>query len=58
MQVVKNREEGILWFFCPVEKLHIINDKHIDQLVKVDEVVDGIVAAMVNKLIDEFSKSF
>ena len=40
--------------FGPVKKLHIVDDQHIDELVEMNKVVDGIVAAMVDKLVDKF----
>jgi hypothetical protein len=54
VKMIENREECILRFFCPVKKLNIINDQYIDELVKMYEIIDRIVAAMIYELIDEF----
>ncbi len=42
MQVIKNVEKSILRFLQSREFLNIIDQKHIDTLVKVDEVIDRI----------------
>src|SRR5664279_863501 len=57
MQVIEYGEKGILRFFCSVEKLHIINNQHIDQLIKMDKVIDGIIAAVIDKLVYEFLRA-
>ena len=53
MQMIEYRKEGILRFLRPVEKLNIIQDQHINHLIKMDEIIDGIVPAMILKLVDE-----
>src|ERR1700748_3402909 len=52
--MIENGEERILRFFSPVEKLYIVNNQYIHQLVKVDEIVYGVITAMIDKLVDEF----
>src|SRR5688572_30188809 len=57
VQVIENSEECVLGFFGFAEKLDIIYNKDIDELVKVDEVVDRIIAAMIHELVDEFLRA-
>src|SRR6188768_3268381 len=52
--MIEDGEESILRFFSTVEKLHIVNDQYINQLIKMNEIIYGIIAAMVNKLVNEF----
>ena len=54
MQMVKDGKECILRFFGTIEKLHIIDDQYINQLIEMDEIIDGIIAAVINKLVDKF----
>ena len=54
MQVIEDGKKCILALFCPVEELYIINDQYVNQLVKMYEIIDGIIAAVVYELIDEF----
>ena len=55
--MIKNREECILRFFCPIKELYIINDKYIYQLIKMYKIVDSIVATMILKLVDELLRT-
>ena len=57
VQVIENCKESILRTLSLVEKLNIIDDQHINQLIKMYEVVDSIVAAMVHELVDEFFRA-
>src|SRR6185503_14740195 len=36
------------------EELYIVDYQYIDQLVKMDKIIDRIVPAMVHELVDEF----
>ena len=58
MQVIEDCKKCILRFFCTIEELHIINDEHIYQLVEMDEIIDGIIAAMIYKLVDELLRTY
>jgi hypothetical protein len=52
--MVEDGKESILCFLSTVEELNIIDDEHIHHLVEMDEIIDGIVPAMVLELVDEF----
>ena len=54
MQVVEDREQRILRLFRPVEELDVVYDQHINELIKMDEVIDRIVPGMILELVDEF----
>src|SRR5579871_1222511 len=54
MKMIENRKESILRFFRFAEKLNIIYYQYIHQLVEMYEIVDRIVLAVINELIDEF----
>ncbi len=56
--MIKDGKESVLAFFGTGKKLHIIYNQYIYQLVKVYEIVNGIVAAMVLKLVDEFFAAY
>jgi hypothetical protein len=43
--------------FRLIEKLNIINDQHIDQLIKMNKVIDRIVAAVIHELVDELFRT-
>ena len=47
-------EEDVLCFFLTAEELYIINNEYIDHLVKMREVVHGIVFHGINELVREF----
>jgi hypothetical protein len=53
MQMVEYGKERVLSFLCSVEELHIVQYQHINHLVKMNEIIDGIIPAVVLKLIDE-----
>jgi hypothetical protein len=57
MEVIKNSKQCILRFFSLIEKLNIINDQHIDQLIKMNKVIDSIVAAVIHELVDELFRT-
>jgi hypothetical protein len=42
--------------FRTVKNWHIIDNQHVHQLVKMNEIVDGVIAAMINELVNEFSE--
>lgn len=42
-----------LGFFGTTKELNVVYNKHVYQLIEVNKIVDGIVAAMVLELIDE-----
>ena len=54
MKMIEDGKEGILGFLSPVEELDVVDDQDVHQLIEMDEIVDGIVAAMVDELVDEF----
>ena len=49
-EVVEDVEKRFLGFFCTGPRLHIINNKHVDGLVELDEIVGGVLQNSVNKL--------
>jgi hypothetical protein len=57
MQMIENRKQCILRFFCFIEKLNIIDDQHINQLIKMNKIIDGVVAAVIHELVDEFFRA-
>src|SRR5436189_3805107 len=57
MEVIKNSKQRILRFFSLIEKLNIINDQHIDQLIKMNKIIYSIVAAVIHELIDELFRT-
>jgi len=58
MKVVKDSKEGILGFFGPVEELNVVDDQDVDQLIEMDEIVDGVVAAMIDELVNAFLRAY
>src|SRR5690606_32933110 len=54
VQMIENGKEYILCFLCGYKQMDIIEDQHINQLVKMNEVVDLIIPGMIDKLVDEF----
>ena len=55
--MIEYGKECILRFFSPVKKLNIINDQYIYQLVKMNKIIDRIIAAMIHKLVDKFFRA-
>ena len=53
MQVIEYGKECVLRSLCTVEELYVIDDQHVHQLIKMNEIIDGIVPAVINKLIDK-----
>ena len=49
-EVVEDMEKRFLGFICTGPRLHIINNKHVDGLVELDEIVGGVLQNSVNKL--------
>src|SRR6476646_4132404 len=57
MEVIKNSKQCILRFFSFIEKLNIINDQHIDQLIKMNKIINSIVAAVIHELVNELFRT-
>ena len=51
MHVIENLKKDILGFFLATERLHIIHDQNIDQLVEMHKVILGVVANGINELL-------
>ena len=54
MEVVEDMEEDVLSLLFVWEELNIIHDQHIDQLIEVNEIIDGVVFDRVKELIGKF----
>src|SRR5258708_24418931 len=54
MQVIEDMEEYILCLFFSGEELNIIQNKHINHLVEMNEVILCVVLYSINKLIRKF----
>src|SRR5579862_3238700 len=57
MEVIEDREKGVLGFLGTVEELDVIDDQHVDQLIEMDEIIDRIVLGMIDKLVDELLRA-
>src|SRR6476620_3138826 len=57
MEMIKNSKQCILRFFSFIEKLNIINDQHVDQLIKMNKVINRIVAAVIHELVNELFRT-
>src|SRR5574343_682053 len=52
--MIEDGKKCILTFFCTAEELNIVNNQYINQLIEMNKIIDCIVTAMINKLINKF----
>jgi len=45
--MVEDRKKRVLRFLRPIEELYVINDQYINQLIKMYEIIDRIMAAIL-----------
>ncbi len=58
VQVVEDGKKGILCFGGAGKKLDIVNDQYINQLVKVDKIINIFPPGAVNKLVDKLFRTY
>ena len=54
VQLIKDVEENLLCLLFSGQKLDVINDQYIDQLIKVGKITDGIILNGLNDLVGKF----
>ena len=57
MKVIENMKENILRFFLACQIVNIIEDQHIDHLVKMDEIILIVVPDGIDELVGELISS-
>ena len=57
-QKFKNMEENFLGFGAIGQKLNVVDDQYIHQLIKVDQIVDGIVLDGLDDLVGKFFDAY
>ena len=55
--MIEDGKESILRTFSLCKKLYVVENQHIDQLIEMNKVVNGIIAAMIHELINKFLRA-
>src|SRR5690606_36376097 len=54
VQVIENTEKDLLCFYLSGEKLDVVNQQHVNQLIEVHKIIDRTVLYGINVLLDKF----